>query len=227
MKFNEFVEGVFIEESKNRFLCTVMIENEICECYVPSSSRIENYLKLRGRKVLLTINNKPESRTNYSLFAVEFYNKYILLNLNIINKVVESIITNGRIKLLDNYQIRREQTFNGYKADLLLSKNENIALVEIKGIIASRRIVSFPTVYSERAVNQLTKIKELLQSGIKVFYVITSLSPIVKKIELNSYYTEYKKLLYECMELGMEIRAFSLKFEENEIKFNKKILIIK
>lgn len=92
MRFNQLIEGVFIEESKNRFLCKVLIDNKVCECYVPSSSRIENYLNVKGKKVLLTP-NKSNSRTNYSLFAVKFYNKYILLNLNLTNKVVESIIS--------------------------------------------------------------------------------------------------------------------------------------
>lgn len=227
LKFSELVEGVFIEESKNRFLCTVLIEGNICECYVPSSSRIENYLKLRGRKVLLTVNNNANSRTAYSLFAVKYYNKYILLNLNIINKVVESIITDGKLRVLDNYQISLEKTFNGYKTDLLLSRNDTIAMVEVKGIIASRRIVEFPNVHSERAIKQLIKIKGILQSGVKVFYIITSLSPIVRKIKLNPYFREYNEHLCECIELGMQVMAFSVKLEKGEIKFYKGIKIIK
>lgn len=108
----------------------------------------------------------------------------------------------------------------------MLMSNDEMIIVEIKGIIASRRTVSFPSVYSERAIEQLKKIKEILRMGVRVVYIITSLSPMVKKIVLDYHFKKYHQLLNECIELGMEIRSFSLKFEGSEIKYNNRVKFI-
>ncbi|MGF7031242.1 DNA-binding sugar fermentation-stimulating protein [Paenibacillus mucilaginosus] len=220
--------GVFVEESKNRFLCTVLIDNELCECYVPSSSRIENYLRLKGREVLLTENKGTNKRTKFSLFAVKYYNKYILINLNMINQIVEAMIIENKIKYLTGTRLKREQTIDGYKTDILLENdrtNEN-TIIEIKGIISAFREAKFPSVFSERAIVQLQKIKELLQRGHKVVYLIVSLSPIVKKIILDSNFSQYHSLLNECVELGMQLMAFSLSFEDGSVSYKQRLKII-
>ncbi|MED1947216.1 MULTISPECIES: DNA/RNA nuclease SfsA [Brevibacillus] len=221
----ELVEGIFIEESKNRFLCTVKINGVPCECYVPSSSRIENYLKLKNKVVLLTI-NKAGKRTKYSLFAVQYYNGYILLNLNLVNRIVESLISHNMLKQLNGFSIQREQVVDSYKTDLLLTNryNEKI-IVEVKGIISSKKEANFPSVFSERAISQLILIKDMLLKGYKIFYLIVSLSPVVNKIKLDDKYSEYTSLLKECISLGMNLLAFSLKFEDNTIKYNGRIKI--
>jgi DNA-binding sugar fermentation-stimulating protein len=61
---NELVEGTFIEESKNRFICRVNINEVIYECHVPNSSRMENYLKLNQRRILVSKNKDTGRRTN-------------------------------------------------------------------------------------------------------------------------------------------------------------------
>ena len=59
MDVKELVYGTFIEEVKNRFLCKVKIQDEIIECYIPSSCRLENFIRLNGSTVLL-----KENKTN-------------------------------------------------------------------------------------------------------------------------------------------------------------------
>ncbi|MBU5671067.1 DNA/RNA nuclease SfsA [Paenibacillus brevis] len=222
----KIIAGIFVEESKNRFLCRVIIDNKICECYVPSSSRIDNYLNLKGREVLLTENKGINKRTRFSLFAVKYYNKYILINLNMVNKIVGAMILERNMKHLSEIGIRREQTVEGYKTDLIVEDNGEFTIIEIKGVISAKREVEFPSVASERATMQLKKIKELLQRGYKVVYLIVSLSPIVKKIVLDPDFSEYYYLLNECVELGMRLKGFSLSYEEGSIIYNQKLRII-
>lgn len=226
LQLNGLINATFVKESKNRFLCLVKVEGEIIECYVPSSSRLQNFIRLQGRPVLLSENKKNGGRTRYSLFAVKFYNRYIVLNLNILNEIVEGMIIKGKIKKLKGFGIKREQTWEGYKSDLLLTSNSDTMLVEVKGIISSRKNVCFPTVYSDRAIQQLHKIKELLTKGNKVHYILASLSPIVSNIYINNSTNEkYVQALNDCLELGMDLTAFSIKFEENEIVFHRSIKI--
>lgn len=72
---NEIVEGYFIRELKNRFLCEVEVNSELAVCYVPSSCHLSNFLDLQGKRVLLLPNRSKNTRTKYSLFAVPLQKK--------------------------------------------------------------------------------------------------------------------------------------------------------
>ena len=86
-KSSKYIEGIFVKELKNRFLCEVLINGESTVCYVPSSCHLSNFLDLKGKTVLLIPTQNPKSRTPYALFAVPFKRSYAtivvtLLNLN-------------------------------------------------------------------------------------------------------------------------------------------------
>lgn len=219
----EIIEGIFIEESKNRFLCYVLIDREICECYVPSASKLKNYLNMKNKKVILTINKKTNLRTKYSIFAVKYYNKFIILNLSIVNKMVEEYLK----KKYSIANIEREKYFEGYKSDFLISEETNV-IIEAKGIIAARKSVDFPTVHCQRAIYQLEKIEKLLRNGHEVQYFLISLSPIVQTIKINNdiRFKQYTDLLLKCINQGMRLSSFNIFFEKNEIEIGKEITLL-
>lgn len=209
----QFIKGKFIEECPNRFLALVDIDEEVRECYVPSSSRLSNYLKLEGKEVLLTENKNKKSRTKYTLYAVKYYGKYILLNLNNINKIVGQ-------KYLNRSDISYEKNIAGYKSDIYLNNDKKI--IEIKGLIGIKKEIYFPTVYSERAIIQLEKLKALLLEGYKVEYYLVSLSPIIRKINKNPIFNEYLEKFSECISLGMTVNTLAIGIDDlNNITFKK------
>ncbi|SDC30785.1 MULTISPECIES: DNA/RNA nuclease SfsA [unclassified Candidatus Frackibacter] len=218
------VHGKFISESKNRFLCKVLINNSIEECYIPSSSRLDNYLKLKNKDILLTTNKGKNTRTRYSVFAVKYYGKYILLNLKIVNKLVEKYI-----RLLNmtkqNIKIYKEQKIENYKADLIIKKEKEI-IVEAKGLIGIRREVVFPSVFSQRAISQLKKIRDLLKQGYEIEYYLVSLSPIIRKVIINNEIEEFKTLMYECIENGMNLKGFSVSYNKERVYIEKQPKIL-
>ena len=67
----KYTEAVFIKESRQRFLCTVLLENEEIECYVSSSSKLSKYINLENFRVLLSKNKASKLRTLYTLEAAE------------------------------------------------------------------------------------------------------------------------------------------------------------
>ena len=73
-----YIYGKFIKETPNRFLCTVLVNNDTVECYIPSSCRLSNFLTLEGQTVILTPNNNPKARTRYSVYAVKVGRQFIL-----------------------------------------------------------------------------------------------------------------------------------------------------
>ena len=61
----EYKVGVFLEECKNRFLCKVLIDEKIEECYLSCSCKLSHFVNLKNRKVLLEKNKgKNYNQTN-------------------------------------------------------------------------------------------------------------------------------------------------------------------
>lgn len=215
---DDLIKANFIKEMKNRFVGLVKINNEIVECFIPNSSKMEKYLKLKNKKVLLTHNKKANGRTKYTLFAVKHYNSYILLNLNHVNDILATIIKENNLFPANTYQIYKERTVGGYKADLFLKGSEDKIIIEAKGIISTKKAVLFPKLNSVRFINQLTKLKQLLSNGWKVHYFLVSLSPFVSQITLDTSKPEYLNLFRDCIELGMKTQGFSVNYKNNEMQ---------
>ncbi|MDF2985217.1 MAG: nuclease SfsA [Eubacterium sp.] len=212
----ELIEGIFLAECKNRFLCKVLINGIEVECYLPSSSKLEPLINLKGKKVLLTLNKATNIRTKYSVFAVKHYNKYILLNLNVANLVLGEHLQKSYGFLRSSSVILREKTIEGYKADFALL-GEHKTLFEAKSIISTKQATLFPSVNSNRAIEQLYKIGKLLDLGWNVQYYFISLSPFVKILNINSQFQSYIEQFNNCLHKGMEVKGLGCSFLNNEV----------
>jgi DNA-binding sugar fermentation-stimulating protein len=220
----EIIEGIFIKASKHRFLCNVLINGQIEECYVANSSKVEKYINLFNKPVLLSRNLGTSGRTRYSLFAVKYYGKYILLNLNKVNDLLNYYISETEMKETDLYTIRQEEVLNGYKADLVIRETtlNKEKMIEAKAIIDVRNSTHFPKTHSDRAIKQLLHIKSLLDEGHNFEYYLVSLSPIVRKVSIDSSFEEYYQLFNECIKKGLKVKGISVDFgRDKEVSFKK------
>lgn len=214
MSDSEAIIGIFKEEIKNRFLCTVIVNGTDTVCYIPSSCRLSNFIDLTNRKVLLLPIKKKDSRTKYSVYAIKYRSNYVPVNLSNANRIIENSINRRFFSFLGSKKlIARERVIDGYKSDLYIEDTDTI--VEIKSILSLGQGAIFPTVFSERANRQLENIKDLLRSGHKVCYMFVSMYSGVKHICANHEQEEYYRLFKECMDLGMIVCAFSLGMREN------------
>lgn len=221
---NELVKGIFISEIKNRFLCLVSINGTVVECYIPSSCRLSNFLSLDGKEVLLKKTQGKNTRTEYSVYAVKFRRGFLLLNLSQANRTIENDIQRRCFSDLGaRKQISREQVIEGYKADLFI--HDTKTLIEIKSLLTIEKQGIFPTVFSERANNQLRKISQLLTDGYKVCYMLVSLNPYVEHVELNRMESEFRSLFVECLEKGMMCMGVTLKLKDGEAVVDRRIEI--
>ncbi len=229
LKLDEtFIEGVFIKESKHRFLCEVLINDKVFECHVPSSVKLKNYLKLENKQVILTKNKSLNTRTQYSLFAIKYYNQFIIINLALANKLVEEKLSKMKTFQENNYVLSREKIINNYKTDFTIfnsTSTEIIEIIEVKSIVGIRRTVKFPNTYSERMILQLQKILSLLKLNMNVSYYIVSLSPIVKEITLNNKLDKFYNLFINCINNGMRVKGFTLNFKDCEFYITEKLIM--
>lgn len=223
----DYIVGIFVREEKNRFLCTVEVEGKEEECYIPSSCRLENFLELSGKEVLLRENQNKNVRTRLAVYALKIKQNYLILKTSEANIIIANELRSRRFSYLGKKSvIERECTVQGYKADIYLPEVQTI--IEIKSLITSDSTGIFPTVYSERAIEQLKKIKNLLKCGYKFIYIFVSLNPYVKSISLSEdiRQSEYRKLFLECVRVGMIYKAYTSRLKEDSPTIDKEIPVL-
>lgn len=204
---SNFIEGIFVKELKNRFLCEVIIDGVSTVCYVPSSCHLSNFLDLKNKKVLLVPTQTPNSRTKYALLAVAYKRGYLVLNTSMANVAVANSLKSRRFSCLGrrkNYQT--EHSIGNYKTDIYIQDSNTI--IEIKSIISTQSKGCFPAVFSERSIKQLKQLRELMHNGYKVCFMIISLNPYLKSIEINRE-TEFYREFLKCINDGMNVKAYT------------------
>ncbi|MEG6521383.1 DNA/RNA nuclease SfsA [Desulfotomaculum sp. 1211_IL3151] len=217
------IEGIFIKERKNRFICEVMVEDEAIECYVPSSCRLDNFIDLHGKRVLLLPTEAPSARTKFSLFAVPYKRNHIFLNIGKVNSVIERDIKKRCFSTLGKRsEIYREYKIGSYKSDLFIANSST--LLEVKSILSLRKGAVFPTVFSQRTLKQLKEISSLMDRGYNAALVIASLSPYVEQIQIDRV-SPFYEVLMPCIEKGMQLLAVSLHIIQGEARIKRKIKI--
>lgn len=223
---NDYIVGTFVREEKNRFLCIVDINGLVEECYIPSSCRLENFLELAGKEVLLKENQNKNARTRLTVYALQIRKNYMILRTSEANSIVFGAIKSRRFSFLGKRNVvEKECNVEDYKADIYLPETNTV--IEIKSIISIEKSAIFPTVYSDRALKQLRIIKGLLEKGYKFVYIFVSLNPYVKtlSLSLDEKQYEYRKLFLECVERGMIYKAYTSRFDGNNASINKEIPI--
>lgn len=217
------VEGIFLRECKNRFLCEVEIENgEIVECYVPSSCRLSNFADFGGCPVLLTENTKKATRTQYALYSVRYQRSHVLLNLKETNRIVAENLQSRRFSYLgDRKIVLRENWLDDYKYDLYLPNTETV--IEIKSILSLEKSQKLPVIHSERALRQLGIMSELLQKGYKVYYLFITMNSKTGCLYFENDGSVYSKLLLENIKRGMICKAYSVRIRAKQAVLNREI----
>lgn len=216
-------KGIFKYELKNRFLCLVNINGVDTICYIPSSSKLGNYLDLRNKEVLL----KPtkSEKTHLAVYAIRYKQNYITLDMNTPNQVIETEIKRRYFSFLGKRSnVQKEKSICGYKCDLFIDDTNTI--IEIKSILSNEKHALFPTVHSDRANQQLSKISELLDSGYNVCYCFVSLNPYVRSITLNKNEFDYFNLFKTCTSKGMIVKGFAIRLVNEEPTICRELPII-
>lgn len=216
-----FVIGTFKRELRNRFLCEVEIDNADVVCYVPSSCHLANFLQLEGRKVLLVPTKTMKSRTSLSLFAVPYKRNYIVLNPSMANRALEHSIRKKCFSFLGNRtNVIREHIVDGYKSDLFLPASNTI--LEIKSVISIANSATFPTVYSERTINQMQAIYTMLLKGYRVCLAIVSLHPYVNCVKIDNA-TDFYAALAKCLSAGLVVKAYTCRLRKGSVLIDREI----
>lgn len=217
---------MFIRESTNRFLCEVKLENgEHNECYVPSSCRLSNFANFNGCPVLLNANSTPKTRTRFALYAIKYHRRFILVNLKEANRVIAENLTKRRFSFLGKrHIIKREYTIGNYKSDFFITDTNSV--IEIKSVISLSKKQPLPLVFSDRALQQLRSISELLKKGVHVYYFFVAMNPSTECLCIEDESSKFTQLLLDNISKGMICKAYSLRIKNQIAVLNREIDLV-
>lgn len=215
------IEGVFIKELQNRFLCEVLVAGKIETCYIPSSCHLSHFLKLDGRSVILRENVSKGATTPYALAAIPYKRSHVVLNTAAANRAFENSLTSRRFSFLGpRKQFQRECMIEQYKCDFFIPHTRTI--IEVKSVLTLDHHAVFPTIYSERFLRQLNCISVLLEKGYSANLIIVGLNPYIKDVRILKESYCYNNLI-DCFNKGLSIKAYTLRTQHNDYTIDKQI----
>lgn len=209
-----YFESVFIKEGKHRFICTILINNVLEECYVSSSSKLSNYIQLENCKILVSQNTNSKLRTRFTLEAAVIDKRLVYLNLNYTNNLYNDYLLHLGY---DNKIIQREMLINKLiKTDFFI---DNVGCVEVKSLLSNERCILFPDKTSKRICVQLKQYISLLQTGIPVTFAFIAMSKEIECLGWSS--ADVENDFKKAISLGLNIEAFCVEYDKNAFKLVK------
>lgn len=213
----------------NRFQAYVKIDDEEIMVHVPNTGRCKEIL-IPGTIVILREENNPTRKTKYDLIGGYKNNKFINIDSQIPNKVVEEALILGNIEKLKKYNIiKREKTYGNSRFDFKLSNNlEEEYYLEIKGVtLEENRITKFPDAPTERGTKHILELIEVKKEGIGAGILFLIQMDDIKYFTPN---TEMDKNFSEALVLankeGVDIFAYECDVGEDFITLKKEVKII-
>lgn len=219
------LSGKFLKENKNRFRCMVEIDGVETLCYIASSCRLDNFVSLTGKEVLLKPTAGRSANAKYAVCGLKYKRSYILLNTSLANRAVENSIKSRRFAFVGaRADTQREHTIEGYKTDFYLPISKTI--VEVKSVISTAERAQFGSVHSDRFLRQLADMEELLKVGYNARLFIVSLNPYTKAIALPCG-NALACAIDRCKARGLQINAFTCRIAaDGEVYIHQQIPII-
>ncbi|MBC2399933.1 DNA/RNA nuclease SfsA [Clostridium tetanomorphum] len=151
----------------NRFQGYVIIDGKETLAHVPNTGRCKEIL-VPGSTVVLREESNPLRKTKYDLIGGYKGERFINIDSQIPNKVVEEALLQGKIESLKSYTIiEREKTFGNSRFDFRLKNKEGDEYyLEVKGVtLEEGGETRFPDAPTERGRKHLLELIEVKNSG--------------------------------------------------------------
>lgn len=163
---NNIIKAKFIYRP-NRFQAYVSINGEESMVHVPNTGRCREIL-IPGCTVILREENNPSRKTKYDLIGGYKGDRFISIDSQIPNKVVDEALRSKKIIILKDYaNIQREKTFGNSRFDFkLTNSNGDECYLEVKGVtLEEDGVVMFPDAPTERGTKHLLELVEVKKLG--------------------------------------------------------------
>jgi sugar fermentation stimulation protein A len=163
---NNVIKAQFICRP-NRFQAYVSINGVENIVHVPNTGRCKEIL-IPGCTVILREENNPSRKTKYDLIGGYKGDRFINIDSQIPNKVVEEALRNKKIYILKDYEkIEREKIFGNSRFDFKLTNySGDECYLEVKGVtLEENGKTMFPDASTERGTKHLLELVEVKKMG--------------------------------------------------------------
>ncbi|MFG1493138.1 DNA/RNA nuclease SfsA [Halobacteriovorax sp. ZH4_bin.1] len=246
-KENELVLGTIIERYK-RFLLDFKLDKNFKE--YKSKDTLTAHLANTGSmktcweqdwKVLMTHSDDPKRKLKFSAQMISNGDSWIMVNTGLTNKIVQEGLELGKFKELKNYEyFKSEVKIGKSRIDFLLSNKEidkkdlqledssfKYNFVEVKNVtLKVGEQAQFPDAVSTRGQKHLEELMALKEQGHEATMLYIISREDVKSFNVSDIDKEYKRLLIKAKEVGVQILAYQLSLNENEIAIAKKLKVV-
>jgi len=178
MKYNQVVEGVFIERP-NRFVAKVQIGDIVETVHVKNTGRCRELLIPKSR-VFLSKALNPNRKTAYDLISVYKEDALgikggdpLLVNIDsqATNTVFEEYVRAGDF-LPEVIKIKREATYGDSRLDFYIETRDKKIFVEIKGAtLEEGGKTMFPDAPTERGIKHINELIKAVEAGYDSYIV--------------------------------------------------------
>ncbi len=221
------IEGIF-KKRLTRFSALVLLENKVCEVFLPNPGRLEELL-ISGARVILKRNEHDKRKTRYDLIGVYHKGQKVSLDSRIPNKLVFEALKKGALKEFVGYsKIRPEATYGHTRFDFLLSNSQNSCLVEVKSCtLVKNGVAMFPDGKTKRGTRHLLDLIKAKNEGYRACLLF-----IIQRTDAYAFSPndlvdpEFGTALRKALKYGVEIYPYLSEFNDNRITLKDKIEVV-
>ena len=221
------VKAKFISRP-NRFRAHIYKDEEEIIVHVPNTGRCREIL-IPGSDVILREENGPNRKTKYDLIGGYKEGRFINIDSQVPNKVVEEALRLKKIDKLAIYEkIEREKTFGNSRFDFKLTLGQKEYYLEVKGVtLEVEGKTKFPDAPTERGRKHLLELVEVIKSGRGAGVLFLIQMDGVKSFSPND---EMDKAFGDALRFadlnGVDLFAYECSVGENYITLKNRIDII-
>lgn len=224
---NAVVKAEFVRRP-NRFQAYIKLNNEEIMVHVPNTGRCKEIL-IPGCTVVLREGNNPNRKTKYDLIGAYKGDKFINIDSQIPNKVVEEALKNKKISNLMKYNvIMREKTFGNSRFDFRLENDDEVYFLEVKGVtLEDKGFARFPDAPTERGAKHLNELVEAKKAGYGAGILFLMQMDDIREFTPNDEMDgRFGIAVRNAFHNGVDVMAYQCFVEENSIELRETVKIV-
>lgn len=217
MEYKNIVKGKFIDRP-NRFIAHVEIDGNIETVHVKNTGRCREIL-ISGAECYLEKSDNPNRKTGYDLVTVKKGERFINIDSQLPNALVEEWLANQNI-FQEVSLIKREKTYGSSRFDFYIEAGNRKIFIEVKGVtLENNNVVSFPDAPTNRGIKHINELVSAIEDGYEayIFFVI-QMKDVDYFIPAWDKHKEFGDALVNAYNNGVNILVYDCFVRENEVK---------
>lgn len=226
MKYHHISQGKFLSRP-NRFIAYVELNGERTKVHVKNTGRCRELLR-ENAAVYLERSENPERMTAYDLVAVEKAGRFVNIDSNAPNKVVEEWLSQKKL-FPDLTLIRPETSYRNSRLDFYLETASGRKIfMEVKGVtLENDNQAAFPDAPSERAVKHVEELISARQEGYEAYILF-----VIQMKGLSSFSPNdaaqpaFGEALRRARQAGVKVLAYDCEVGRDSLMLREEVPVI-